>query len=414
MATMNHLLNLSKDLSCSICLEFYQDPVFLDCGHTFCEACISSFWENGECSCPECRLFFPEKVLKPNRQLASIVENVRSLRDSSGEREWGETLRGFRGTGRNQPAGAQRLPAYAAALTRRIDELMHQFEGEFAELHQILDREEHEMKQRLSKRGEELQHRLTASHRPAGDNNPSLLQMIWNLLKEITTPQASGETRQENKVVNDILTGEFGGPLQHVVWKQMRKSIKPALTQLTLAPSSAHPRLILSESMTKICVGYLHQQLPKNSKRFLNHICVLGSKRFTSGKHYWEVEVDQGAKWTVGVVNESVSRHEMKDMTVQNGYWVISPHATNWIQSLFNFFAQTDRNSKHTEHLELQINPTKVGVYLDYRGGQVSFYNADNMSHLYTHSGSMSGTVLPFFGPGISANDQMRLLQPWW
>ncbi|XP_062904289.1 zinc-binding protein A33-like [Mobula hypostoma] len=414
MASASPFLNLTKDVSCSICLEFYEDPVFLECGHNFCEACISSYWENGECSCPECRRFLPQKVLKPNRQLASIVENVRTLVAGSEDRDWGETLSGFRGTGQTQLAGAQRLPPSAADLKRKVDELMNQLEGEFAELHRILDREEHEMKQRLSQKGKELQRRLVNSSRPNNDNDPSLLQMIWSLLKEIATAPAAGETRKENKVVNDILIGEFGGPLQHMVWRQMRKLIKPAFARLTLAPNSAHPRLILSPSMTTALVGYLPQQFPENPKRFQKCICVLGSKQFTSGKHYWEVAVNQGAKWMVGVVKESVNRCKLEEMTVQNGYWVISPYVTNWIQSLFDFFVQIDRNPKHTEHLKLQINPTKVGVYLDYEGGQVSFYDAGNMSHLYTHTGPMSGAVLPFFGPGNSANDQIRLVQPWW
>lgn len=413
MATTDHLLNLNKDISCSICLQFFRDPVFLDCGHNFCQDCISSFWQNGECSCPECRCFFPDRTLKPNRLLASIVGNVRSIQESAWDTEWKKVWRGTGTSSRDQISSGRRRSPEAPDLKRKVYELTQQFEWEFAELHQILNKEEYEMKQRLNKRGEELLDRLTSNSRLANDNDRTVLQMIWNLLKVIMLPPSinSKETRQENRIFSNILAGEFGGPVQHMVWKQMRKSVNPVLSPLTLDLNSAHPRLIIS-NLTTVRLGYGEQPLPKSAKRFGNRMCVLGARRITCGKHYWEVEVDQGAKWTVGIARESVGRQDLADMTVQNGYWVISPHRSNWIQAFFDFFAQTDRSSTHMEHLELQVNPTKVGVYLDHEEGQVSFYNANTMSHLYTHRRPMSGPVFPFFGPGLSTNNWMRLPQP--
>ncbi|XP_078272132.1 zinc-binding protein A33-like [Rhinoraja longicauda] len=296
----------------------------------------------------------------------------------------------------------------------KVDELTQQVEWEFAELHQILNKEEHELKERLNARGEELLDSF--NDRPASDSDQTVLQTIWNVLKEIMSPPSGHreETRHENHVVSNILAGEFGGPVQHVVWRQMRKSVKPVFSRLTLDVNSAHPRLVISPNLTAVCIGYGEQALPRSAKRFQNRACVLGSKKIKGGKHYWEVEVDQGAKWAVGVARESVGRQGTADLTVQNGYWVISPHRSNWLQSIVDFFAQTDGGSAGAEHLALQADPAKVGVYLDHEEGQVSFYDADNMSHLHTHSGPISGAVLPFFGPGLSTNNWMKLSQPWW
>ncbi|XP_067865359.1 zinc-binding protein A33-like [Heterodontus francisci] len=413
MALRKHLENLNKDLSCSICLDFFQDPVSLDCGHVFCKACILIFWEDGNCSCPECRLFFPGKVLRPNRPMANIVTTVQSLLETSTERENSEGLNLFSGTSQNIIDPSLQLTANSRHIKRRVQQLTNRFDAEFADLHQILNQEEKELKRRFNQREQEILHRLGSGTRATTEMNPSFKQVMWNFLKEIKTilSGSDDEIRQESKVPVNMLIGEFGGPLQYMVWRQMRKSIKPALTHLTLYPNSAHPSLILSESMTRMRVGYVKQHLPDNPKRFQHCICVLGSKGFTSGKHYWEVEVDQGAKWMVGVVKESVNRKEFRALSTQNGYWVISPYTTNWMQWLLEFFVQKERNLKQVDHLTLQVNPKKVGIYLDYEGGQVSFYDAGNMSHLHTHCGRMTGKLFSVFSPGNASNNQMKLLQ---
>lgn len=52
---------LQKELVCAICLDYFDDPVILKCGHNFCRMCILMHWEeNGGddigYQCPECRM----------------------------------------------------------------------------------------------------------------------------------------------------------------------------------------------------------------------------------------------------------------------------------------------------------------------------------------------------------------------
>lgn len=50
---------LRKELTCAICLDYFDDPVILKCGHSFCRFCICLHWdENGDdygYQCPQCR-----------------------------------------------------------------------------------------------------------------------------------------------------------------------------------------------------------------------------------------------------------------------------------------------------------------------------------------------------------------------
>ncbi|KFV16674.1 Tripartite motif-containing protein 7, partial [Pterocles gutturalis] len=36
---------LPSEASCSICSEYFRDPVSIHCGHNFCRACITRCWE---------------------------------------------------------------------------------------------------------------------------------------------------------------------------------------------------------------------------------------------------------------------------------------------------------------------------------------------------------------------------------
>lgn len=81
MATTNPLENLQVEASCSVCLEYLKDPVIIDCGHNFCRACITRWWEelNRDFPCPVCRKTFRHRTLKPNRQLGNMVEIAKQL-----------------------------------------------------------------------------------------------------------------------------------------------------------------------------------------------------------------------------------------------------------------------------------------------------------------------------------------------
>uniref|UniRef100_A0A8C3T725 RING-type domain-containing protein n=1 Tax=Chelydra serpentina TaxID=8475 RepID=A0A8C3T725_CHESE len=91
MAAVNPLKSLRDEATCSICLSFYKDPVSLDCGHSFCRACIAQCWEGSDpaVSCPQCRETFPQRTLRPNRQLGNFALYKHTDRDIP----WGHSQR---------------------------------------------------------------------------------------------------------------------------------------------------------------------------------------------------------------------------------------------------------------------------------------------------------------------------------
>ncbi|XP_058027663.1 E3 ubiquitin-protein ligase TRIM11-like [Ahaetulla prasina] len=82
---------LLEELTCSICLDFFQDPVLIpECGHNFCRGCLTRSWgtSESEASCPQCRRIFVPHSLLPNRQLARVAEMARQCDGHPVEEGW--------------------------------------------------------------------------------------------------------------------------------------------------------------------------------------------------------------------------------------------------------------------------------------------------------------------------------------
>ncbi|OCT57670.1 hypothetical protein XELAEV_18003127mg [Xenopus laevis] len=82
--------DLRDELSCSICLSIYTDPVSLPCAHNFCRGCIGRVLDtqegSGAYSCPECRQEFKERPALPrNRTLGNIAERFLSAQPEPGD-----------------------------------------------------------------------------------------------------------------------------------------------------------------------------------------------------------------------------------------------------------------------------------------------------------------------------------------
>ncbi|XP_036816883.1 butyrophilin subfamily 2 member A1-like isoform X7 [Oncorhynchus mykiss] len=169
------------------------------------------------------------------------------------------------------------------------------------------------------------------------------------------------------------------------------ETIRRHAVDVTLDPDTAHCKLILSDDGKQVRHGELDQVLSDNGKRFTNWSCVLGNVGF-SGKFYYEVKVEGKTEWTLGVVIQSINRNESFIPMPNNGYWTVELKD-----------GECTANADSPVTFTPREGPLKVGVFVDYEKGQVSFYNVEDRSHIYSFTGcSFTEKLHPFFNPGGS------------
>ncbi|XP_049918729.1 E3 ubiquitin-protein ligase TRIM68-like [Epinephelus moara] len=168
------------------------------------------------------------------------------------------------------------------------------------------------------------------------------------------------------------------------------KTVQQYAVDITLGPDTAHPRLILSEDGKQVHEGGVRKNLPENPKRFSLGLCVLGKQFVSSGRFYFEVQVKGKTKWGLGVARESINRKQLLSVSPQNGYWTIGLRDEIISHSLTGSLVP----------LPLKLKPEKVGVFVDYDEGLVSFYDVDAAALIYTYTGcSFTEKLHPFFSP---------------
>ncbi|XP_032636523.1 E3 ubiquitin-protein ligase TRIM21-like [Chelonoidis abingdonii] len=202
-------------------------------------------------------------------------------------------------------------------------------EIEFEKLHEFLNKEEEQLLQKLRKEEKETLKKLHGNIIKLSEQCSSLQKLIMEIEEKCQQPAAA-----LLKDVKDTLTRSENIQVQEpeAVFTELKNIynipsidiidiLRKFKVDVTLDPDTAHPNLILSEDRRSVTHGGTRQELPGNPERFDPYIMVLGSRRFTSGKCYWEVEVGDKVEWDVGVCRESVGRKGQVILSPSNGFW---------------------------------------------------------------------------------------------
>ncbi|XP_053194305.1 E3 ubiquitin-protein ligase TRIM21-like [Scomber japonicus] len=169
-----------------------------------------------------------------------------------------------------------------------------------------------------------------------------------------------------------------------------QKRVQQYAVDVTLDPDTANPALILSDDGKQVNCGNVWKNLTDNPKRFSPSPCVFGKQSLSSGRFYFEVQVKEKTDWVLGVARESINRKGKITLSPQNGFWTI------WLRNGNEYEALDDP----PVDLSLKSRPQKVGVFVDYEEGLVSFYDVDAAALIYSFTGcSFTEKLYPNFCP---------------
>lgn len=159
---------------------------------------------------------------------------------------------------------------------------------------------------------------------------------------------------------------------------------------VTLDPDTANPKLTISADGKQVTIEDRKRNIENKPERFDNVLNVLAKEGFSSGKFYYEVQVKGKPQWDLGVAYGCINRKGDIRLSPKNGYWTI------WLRNGNELTA----NTVPPIHLTVRQSPEKVGVFVDYKEGQVSFYDVDARANIYSFTGcNFTEKLFPFFSP---------------
>ncbi|XP_051571617.1 butyrophilin subfamily 3 member A3 isoform X2 [Myxocyprinus asiaticus] len=171
--------------------------------------------------------------------------------------------------------------------------------------------------------------------------------------------------------------------IPHTVWDW----ICDAGVEVTLDLDTANPDLLISEDEKRMRCGFERKDVPNYHQRFDGWWCAVGTEGFSNGRHYWEVDVGE-MDWRIGMAKESALRKGFKSLNTATGYLTLRLERGTELKALTVPFTALPATSI----------PRKVGIYLDIDKGQLSFYNVESRSHIYTYNETFDEKLFPIFG----------------
>ncbi|XP_044840184.1 E3 ubiquitin-protein ligase TRIM39-like [Mauremys mutica] len=377
MASAHPLMKLLEEAVCPICLGYFKDPVSIVCGHNFCRVCITEHYEKWEMEtegvfCPQCKKSIKKENFQTNRQFASMVENIQELGIKLEDRKKQTVCRQHKNKHKLFCEDDGEVICLVCDKTQKhgshtlvpIEKAAQEYKVKLHKDIELLKKAKEEISELKSKE----------------QNKPK----EWKDVKD-TLARSEQVRLQEPELSAAELKNAYGVP-------GMMEVLREFTVDVTLDQDTANPKLILSEDRKHVRRGNIHQDLPNNPERFDPYPCVLGAEGFTGGRRYWEVEVGDKTQWELGVCRESVSRKGQVTFTPEDGFWSV------WLRD-----GRYQALTSPWTSLPMSVRPGRVGIFLDYEVGEVSFYNVTDRSHLFTFTDTFSGKLRPYFYPGPNA-----------
>uniref|UniRef100_A0A8D2JYU5 RING-type E3 ubiquitin transferase n=1 Tax=Theropithecus gelada TaxID=9565 RepID=A0A8D2JYU5_THEGE len=430
-----------RELCCSICRNYLIDPVTIDCGHSFCRPCLCLLWEEGQApkGCPVCGKIPQRADFNTNialKKLASLARQSRPHNINSSEKQicvlheeekglfceaeqrllcgscsespeheahghspigwaaeecrekllkkmdplWRSTQE-MQNNLNQEIISLQDYAAFRKGMIRYQYQKMRQFLLEEEQLHlETLDREAEEIVRQF----QDSEVRIIQHIKKTKDIYRELWEMCHMPDVKLLQVRREGLSSRVRKPL-------LGNP-QPVKPELTSRPITGVLDMLNkfrvddpLSKERASHYMNLSEDVRNVIFGDDHDGAPRESQRAQN-FAAWGAQAFSSGKHYWEVDVTHSSNWILGVCKDSRTANTN---AFEEAFFLFSSKRNN-LYSLSNIFAPL------THYVQRPVG--RVGVFLDYDNTVVSFYDVSKGSLIYSFfPSSLSSLLTPFF-----------------
>uniref|UniRef100_A0A672Y5T7 Uncharacterized protein n=1 Tax=Sphaeramia orbicularis TaxID=375764 RepID=A0A672Y5T7_9TELE len=397
---------------CSICLDVFTDPVTIPCGHNFCKSCISENWRvNVPYRCPMCPEVLPgvsdlllmcRKHHKP-LELFCKTDHTCICHHCTYSDHKGHDVTPLKDQYEEQKPEVKKTKAEIQQMVQERRLKIQEIQRSVEVSKNAADRENAEgvevftaLMESVQREICELKKRSTEVEQLSGSEDH------LHFVQRFTCVKAAPSMKTWTKVsvrppsyegTVDRAVSELENKLRKDKKKEAEADLKRVQqyeVNLTLDPDTAHPKLILSDDGKQVHTGDERRNLPDKPQRFTDSLSILAKQSFSSGRFDFEVQVKGKTDWALGVVRRSINRKEVILPSPQSGYWTIG---------LING-SQYYACAGPSVPLSVKSGLQKVGVFVAYEEGLVSFYDVGSSVLIYSFIGCcFSDKLLPFFGP---------------
>uniref|UniRef100_A0AAZ1XGA3 Uncharacterized protein n=2 Tax=Oreochromis aureus TaxID=47969 RepID=A0AAZ1XGA3_OREAU len=319
-----------------------------------------------------------QMIQKRRLKIQEVTESVKMSKDAAD---------------RQKAQGVQVFTALKESVERRLKELMKEIEDKQETTEKQAEGLIKDLEQEIS---ELMERSSEVEQLSRSEDHLHLLQSFSSL--NVAPPTKDWTEVRVRPPSYEGTVGSAVAQLEETLRKLMKKKLFEAELQrvqqdevdVTLDPDTANPNLILSDDGKQVHCGDVRKKLPDNPERFSDCVCVLGEQSFSSGRFYFEVQVKGKTEWALGVATESINRKGEIPLSPEDGFWTV------WLRNENEYEALADPSVP----LCLQPGPEKVGVFVDYEEGLVSFYDVGAAALIYTFTGcSFTHKLHPYFSP---------------
>ncbi|XP_078470934.1 E3 ubiquitin-protein ligase TRIM11-like [Lampetra planeri] len=507
--------NVDRELTCSICLDTFDCPSTLSCGHSFCFQCVEDAWkETDSYCCPQCRKTFPRRPqLTRNVTLANLIEQLRvtetmaavvfcdncpegktpalktclkcdtsfctehlaphlkntkfndhvlvsphvnpevrkckkhkeelkfyckqdlslvcrdctiagdhtghkfiTLEDEHQTRKngVGAETRAVEEKRKKAEASVGRLKATRKDVQDSMVQTKARISGEFTRMRAMLDEDERAALDRVDVKGRELlsQIKENIAHY---EREISDLQAAATRLRALQEERDSLTFLQVHLKETNRRDTQKGSPPSSPSEEDIAsiRALQGAVVNLlafmygrspTVDPNSACNYLQISSDLRTVTRTAVSQGRPDHPHRFDHWDQALCSESFSSGQHYWEVDVGGAAGWCrVGVAYGTIARKGGG-----NEHW-LGENDSSWVLYKVNNSCSVRHGGVRTS-VPVRDPPRRVGCHLHWEAGLLSFYRADSMELLHSVHHSFSQPLYPALCVWGDDSDSVRIL----
>uniref|UniRef100_A0A8C0KWE9 Tripartite motif-containing protein 77-like n=1 Tax=Canis lupus dingo TaxID=286419 RepID=A0A8C0KWE9_CANLU len=433
--------NIDQDeLFCSICENYFIDPVTIGCGHSFCRPCLCIFWEEAPYPpyCPVCRetshqMFKTNIVLKTQVFLArwarpyclpssaeqmceihmktknffcEVTKDLLCLHCCTSKEHVvhnhcsiGWTAEGYRQNllkqmrslweqtqenRRNQKRETSKVRTWKGYVSLRREMIR----AEYQKVCHLLYEEERRYLEGIERESKEIFQRLKESEENMDLKGKLLRGMYEDLKKMCQKPDMELlQVRTEERRVTQHLPQPVDAQLSSWPITGLIERLSQFLVPIFFENEVTTRHVPLFEDLRHLHVSPNHPDVVTNTKRS-NYFLAWGAQTFTCGQHYWEVDVGNCQNWVLGFCDDS---------------WTMTNDMVLDSEGIFLLFCIKEDNqcslftSSPLSPQYVQRPLGHVGVFLDYERGVVSFVHVASSSLICSFlSCSFSCPLRPF------------------